>query len=216
MRSRFDQEIRVAGNRAAQRFAKANRRKAVVAEKRKAEQRATTLVERVRRAAATPVRHCLVTAGLLEGGMGTLILARGATALDLEVGIFLLDTFCIGVKDALFRSMQRDDFETYMAAVEDAAPLEPIDPAPARKLLRDLVAWAGLMEFRPPLDLPAIEALFGDTDPDASDQTFTVGHEGQPLYIPGPSESPALIARRLAAIRHRFGDGAVKLSLPPE
>lgn len=46
-------------NIAARRAAKANRRKAIVAEKRKAEMFAGALTERIRRAAIAPIRHCL-------------------------------------------------------------------------------------------------------------------------------------------------------------
>ena len=64
-------------NMAARRGAKANRRKAIVAQKRKAAALGETLAGRVARAAATPILHCLLTHNMFESGMGNLVLVRG-------------------------------------------------------------------------------------------------------------------------------------------
>jgi hypothetical protein len=46
-----------------------------------------------------------------------------------------------------------------------------------------------------------VERLFGDVDCDASDAAFLFGREGQPLYVPGPRESPAQIRHRIEQLR---------------
>jgi hypothetical protein len=61
----------MATNMALKRAAKANRRKAVVAEKRKLELCNDTLTARVLRAAHAPIRHCLVPETLFDAGIGT-------------------------------------------------------------------------------------------------------------------------------------------------
>src|SRR4051794_13626298 len=110
----------MATNMALKRAAKANRRKAVVAEKRKSELLAATLPEQVRRAAGNPIQYCLLSEGLLECGMGTLLLARGITPTgDLKAGVFLLDTFCRGIKDVIFRSMTGEDLEGFIEAMAE-------------------------------------------------------------------------------------------------
>src|SRR6266702_2912885 len=106
----------MASNMAAKRAAKANGRKAIVAEKRKAEMFTDTLAERVRRAARAPIRHCLLTDRLFEHGIGTLILTRGATPEYLTMGMFLVDVFCLGIKDAALRTIAGSAFDDYIAA----------------------------------------------------------------------------------------------------
>ena len=64
---------------AARRGARDQRRKAVVAQKRKAEIEASSASGQVRLAVAHPIQHCLLSEGLFETGMGILVLARGAT-----------------------------------------------------------------------------------------------------------------------------------------
>lgn len=196
-------------NMALKRFKKAQRRKQQVAEKRKAEALGGSLPMRVRKAAQAPIACCLLTASLFEGGMGTLTLARGHG--HFAVGSFLLDVWCLGIKDVMFKSVDADALDVMVAALGASAPTETVDPSYARKLLRELAAWSQSIGFAPPVDFALVEALFGDVDANASDATFQFGHEGKPYYIPGPSESPALIQRRIEQLRRNLGDDGFAL-----
>ena len=198
-------------NIAARRAAKANRRKAIVAEKRKAEMFAGALTERIRRAAIAPIRHCLLPEALFETGIGTLILARGTTADQLAMGAFLIDVWCLEVKDALFQSVDAQDFEMYVDATDATQPLVRVEPSHARKLLRDVAVWADSIGFPPHPDFAAVERLFGDVCADSCDAVFQFGRDGRPFYLPGPSESPVQVRRRVAQLRARFGDGCREL-----
>ncbi|MGP0092597.1 MAG: hypothetical protein ACLPKB_22050 [Xanthobacteraceae bacterium] len=188
-------------NIAARRAAKALRRKAVVAEKRKAEALATTLPERVRRAAGLPIQHCLLSDRLFEMGAGVFVLARGRTSDHLTVGIFFLDVFCLGVKDAAFVEIDGDQFEMRMQAM----PSTPVDPAYGRKLVRDLAAWAGSIGFPTHRDFAAVERLFGEVKPETCDVAFLFGREGKPFYISSPSDSLSQTSRRVEQLQERLG-----------
>ena len=159
----------MAVNMALKRARKAQRRKQVVAEKQRAETVQTGLPARVLRAAQAPIQHCLLTEGLFEAGMGTLILARGATPHLLASGVFLLDVFCLGIKDVMFESLERDELARYVEATDAGSPLVSITPSDARKLLRGLAAWSHSIGFPPHRDFAAVERLFGDVNADADD-----------------------------------------------
>jgi hypothetical protein len=173
----------MASNMALKRAAKANRRKAMVAEKRKLELLNDTPTAKVLRAAQAPIQHCLVPETLFDNGMGTVILARGNTPHHLTVGVFLVDTWCLGVKDTFLRSVDAEDFEMMIAGLDQTTPMASVDPSYARKLLRDVAAWAASIGFAPHRDFAAIERLFGDVSADASHATFQFGREGKPLYV---------------------------------
>jgi hypothetical protein len=193
-------------NIASRRFRKAVRRKAQVAEKRRLEKLDGTLPARVGRALATPIRHCLLHASLFEGGIGTLIVARGATTAQLAVGSFLLDAYCLGIKDVMYQPLDAEEFAYFVESLEIGSPLTPVDPAYARKLLRDLAAWAEAIGFAPHPGFSAVELVLGDVNADASDATFRFGRDGRPCYMPGPMDSPSLIRSRIEQLRKRFGD----------
>lgn len=203
-----------ASNLAARRAAKANRRKAVVARKRKAEMAGGSVAGQVARAAALPIRCCLYTERLFETGVGTVLLARGNKVGPLAVAGFLLDTFCLGVKDVLFREMADYQLEHYRDMLGQATPLVPVDPCYARKLLRDLTRWSGSLGFQPPREFVTVERLFGNTDPQACDATFEFGMSGKPLYVPGPSETMAVSRQHIEQLRDQLGVGGFDFVFP--
>lgn len=194
----------MATNIALKRARKANHRKTVLADKRKAEGLDTTLAVRVLRAAQAPLRHCLVQDGLFERGIGTLVLARG-TGRSLAAGLFLADVFCLGIKEAFFRNADADQLDLYLSGTASGAAFALVDPSYARRLLRETARWAESIGFPPHRDFAVVERLFLDVDADASDATFAFGAEGKPFYMPGPSEPAALVRRRMEHLRNRFG-----------
>jgi hypothetical protein len=196
----------MATNMAVKRARKAQRRKQVVAQKRRAEALEASLPARVLRASHAPVQHCFLTESVFEIGMGTLVLARGVTPHYFALSTFLVDVFCLGIKDVMFDSVDSEVLERYLAATEAVSPMVSVDPSYARKLLRDLAAWSQSIGFVPHHDFAAVERIFGDVSADASDAVFRFGCAGKPVYIPGPNDTAPLIQRRVAQLRKYLGD----------
>jgi hypothetical protein len=196
----------MATNMALKRARKAQRRKQVVAQKRRAEVLEASLPARVLRAAQAPIQHCLLTESVFDVGMGTLVLARGATPHHVALSSFLIDTFCLGIKDVMFESVDSEVFEMYMDATDAGSPIVSVDPSYARKLLRDLAAWSQSIGFAPHRDFAAVERMFGDVSADASDAVFRFGRDGKPVYIPGPNDTAPLIQRRIEQLQKHLGD----------
>jgi hypothetical protein len=170
-------------NIAARRGAKNQRRKAVVAQKRKMEMDAGSISGQVRLAAAEPVQHCLLSGSLFDVGMGTLVLARGATPYSVTMVVFLLDTMGTGVKDVFMRAVSGREFDEYVDQMSFTAPMTPIDPGAARKLLRDLVAGAREVGFAPHRDYPRLEPIFGGIKPAAREIEALLDDGDAPLLI---------------------------------
>jgi hypothetical protein len=196
----------MATNMALKRGRKAQRRKQVVAQKRRAEALDAGLPARVLRAAEAPIQHCLLSADLFELGIGTVIMARGLTRHHLAVGIFLLDVFCLGIKDAMFKSLESDELAMYVEATNAGSPPVSLQPSDARKLLRDLAAWSQSIGFVPHRDFATVERIFGDVSAAESEADFPFGRDGKPVYIPGPFESATLVRRRVEQLQKHLGD----------
>ena len=194
-------------NMAQKRAAKANRRKTIVAQKRKVEVLEGSLGERVARAAIAPIRYCLVADTIFSQGVGTVVLVRGAAGATLSMASFLVDAWCLGIKDAYFRSVSAEEFEMLLRRMKRSSRWHPSDPSYARKLLREAAAWAATLGFAPHRDFAAAERLFGDVDADASDATFTFGREGKPFYMSGPNDTPAQSRQRMAQLTKAVGAG---------
>ena len=200
------------GRNPQRRHAKAVRRKNLLAERRRGGMTGTrgTLAEEVRRATAAPLHSCLVQNAIFESGIGMVILTRKTSRHKLALASFLVDSYCLGVKDAFFREADEAEMEELIDGLETTAPFEAVDPSYARKLLRDAVAYARSLGLAPAADYAAIEPLFGDAAADACDVQFEFGFEGKPLYVPGPINSPTEIRRQIDHLRRRLGaDGFV-------
>jgi hypothetical protein len=196
----------MAMNMAVKRARKAQRRKQVVAEKRRAEALDAGLPARVLRAAGAPIQHCFLSADLFEIGIGTMILARGVTRHHLAVGVFLLDVFCLGIKDAMFKSLESDELAIYLEKTSAGSPPVSLQPSDARKLLRDLAAWSQSIGFMPHRDFTAVERIFGDISANESEADFPFGRDGKPVYIPGPFESATVVRRRVEQLKKHLGE----------
>jgi hypothetical protein len=163
-----------------------------------------SLPARVLRAAHVPSQHCFLTESVFETGMGTLVVARGATPHHVALGSFLI--FCLGIKDVMFESVESEVFEMYMEAMDALSPVVSVDPSYARKLLRDLAAWSQSIGFAPHRDFVVVERMFGEVSADASDAVFRFGRDGKPVYIPGPYDTAPLIRRRIEQLQKYLGD----------
>ncbi len=162
-------------NLAARRGAANQRRKAIVAQKRKQEATGSGASALVRSAQRMPIQHCLLAREIWDVGMGVLLVARGETPYRLTLAMFLLDTFTLGVKDVFVRSLSDAEFTEYRRHMSMTTTLEPADPADARKLLHDLVAWSRMNGFPPHRDYEKIEPIFGSVDVGAGDRRYTFG-----------------------------------------
>jgi hypothetical protein len=196
----------MATNMALKRARKAQRRKQVVAQKRRAEALEASLPARVLRAADAPIQHCFLTESVFDLGIGTLVLARGASPYRVALSSFLIDVYCLGIKEVMFESVDNDFFEMYMDATDAGSPMVSVDPGYARKLLRDLAVWSQSIGFAPHRDFAVVERIFGDASADTSDAVFQFGRDGKPVYIPGPNDTAALIRRRLEQLQKYLGN----------
>ena len=194
----------MAVNIALKRARKAAHRKQVVAQKRRVELLEAGLPARVSRAAAAPIQHCFLTKSVFEEGIGSLILARGFASL--HMGSFLLDTFCLGIKDVVFKQMDAEDFEMYVDVFDATSAMTSVSPSYARKLLRELAAWSQTIGFAPHREFATVERIFGDVDADASDAAFRFGLDGKPFYIPGPLDTDFIIRQQIERLRKSVGE----------
>jgi hypothetical protein len=203
---------------ARRREAKAKRRKERLAERRRQAHAESggSLASRVGRLALAPIERCLLQGELFELGIGAMVLARGTPATGLTMTSFLLDVFCLGVKDVTLRQIEASELDEYVEVMAMESPLTDVDPAYARKLLRDAVAYGRSLGFEPPRDFKAAELLFGDVSADACDARFEFGCDGKPYYVPGPTDTPAQVRRRLEQLRRSVGEDGFDFAVEGE
>jgi hypothetical protein len=198
--------------------ARAARRKAVVAEKKKLAILESSSDGRIKLAAKGPIVRCTMPTGLFEVGMGLILVARRVPSGLLGCGFFLLDVFCLGVKDVFYAEMDTHELKTRMDQ-QYRDGFKDIDLACARKLVRDAAAYAAALGLPAADSTPTVEAIFGDVDANACTETFTFGKDGKPFYVAGPYDSPArtrAVMQALEKSRPGNWDYMVPVGVPVE
>ncbi len=157
-------------------------------------------------AVVSPIHECLISDTLFEQGIGHLYFTRLMPDGRISAGIFLVDVFCLGVKDAFFRIIEKFEYESRIKNRSGPERLVPVSPAYLRKLVEGAVAYARDLGFEPHRDYAEARQIFGDQETDSCTQEFMYGHEGKPLYISGPFESQARAKAIVEQLRQRKGE----------
>jgi hypothetical protein len=147
------------------------------------------------------------SADLFDSGYGYLVLSRSKADGRVEAGLFLLDVFCLGVKDAGFHHFH--SIAEYQEGLidrlfPDGNPVR-MTPEAARKLTEGAVSYAKGLGFSPAANYKKASRVFGGITAANCDEQFVFGKNGKPLYAQGPSESPARVERILRALEARCG-----------
>jgi len=141
-----------------------------------------------------------------EGSIAQIIVARIRDNGRAEIGFFLVDQWCLGVKDAFLHD---DSSESELhELLRDRLPedfRERLHPACAKKMIEGAVAYAETLGIDPARDYrKAKRVLTGLTSADCT-ETFTYGRDGKPFYCEGPNDTPERTERVLALLEKRLG-----------
>jgi hypothetical protein len=153
--------------------------------------------------------EALRSAKLFDSGCGYLVVGRFKADGRVEAGFFLLDVFCLGVKDAGFHRFNSvaDYQESLLDRLfRDEEPVR-MTPTAARKLAEEAVSYARGLGFSPGVDYKKASRVFGGITTADCHEEFVFGKDGKPFYIQGPSDPPARAERILHVLEARCGEG---------
>ncbi len=167
---------------------------------------------RLRHAEKWPIVHALVAAQLWKDGMGYLAIARQEAEGRLVYGAYLVDAFCLGVKNAFWGAGTPGDFKKLIERMEERQTMIPIAPACLVRIVEGAVEYAQSFGFPPHSDYRHAAMLLAGIDPNACTQQFTFGREGKPFYIQGPNESPAVVSAIMQRVQEAGGHFIVRAS----
>lgn len=144
---------------------------------------------------------------LIQRGFGQVTVARFKTSGEVEAGVFLVDTYCLGVKNAFFSRLWHTEYEQrLLGSMDDHGGRQAIEPACARKLVEGAVAYARSHGIEPHPDYKQGARVFGGIDPAGCPRQFVYGQDGKPLFISSPNDSPEFIDRVLTLLTRRLGE----------
>ena len=180
-------------------------KKAAERKARQAERKSLVTGGSAKLAAQFPIGDCLAPIGLFEEGIGTVVLTRLLPGGEIAVAGFLVDTYCLGAKNALYRVLSLAEYDYYRGQIEAQTPLGRVHPSCLRKLVEGAVRYARDLGFPPHPDYARAAQLFGDIDAAACPVRYVYGKGGQPFYVSGPNESAAQSRKIIDTLARRLG-----------
>ena len=168
---------------------------------------AGAMAPQIATAANSPIYESLVPAKLFELGMGNLVFSRSLPDGRIALAVFLLDVFCLGVKNAFFAIVAREEYAKRRSSWLTVESLQPMQPACFRKLVEGGVAYAHELGFSPHVDYDVASQIFGDVQATACPTHFEYGRDGKPFYISGPHETATQVRAIFEQLQRRLGPG---------
>ena len=148
---------------------------------------------------------CLMSAEIQEMGIGYVVVARRKSAQTIRCVSFVVDVFCLGVKDCLFQKCSEMNYGFIKENLEEASKLIPVAPSYAKKFLDGAVAYAKEIGFDPHPDFQRYFNSLSDVDSFECKDMFSYGKDGKPLYVQGPNDSPTKVKRIMKTLEDKMG-----------
>jgi hypothetical protein len=135
--------------------------------------------------------------GDIDRGLGMVLIAREARYNQIKVCSYLLDVWCLGVKDAMpSRTVDRKSYQEVAESLFHLFPGKPqeITLAAAQGIIFSACEYAESLGFKPHRDFEEARSHIGEWD-----RTIRIecGHNGKPFYVSGPYDNPQKIIETL-------------------
>jgi hypothetical protein len=167
---------------------------------------------RLRTAEKWPVLTAFAASELWKEGIGYLAIARQEPEGQLAIAAFLVDAYCLGVKNAFWQISTRAEFEQLIERMEKTQNMRSIAPACLVRIVTGAVEYARSFGFPPHPDYRHASLLLEGIDPSTCPEHFTFGRDGRPFYIQGPNESLTQATAIAERIRDAGGHFLVAVS----
>ena len=162
-----------------------------------------------------PLHECLVTKDWQqEGNIVQILVARRSPSGQIAAGTFLVDLGCLGVKSA-FASLfdtRREYEQKLRARITSQQEMIKAEVNLVAKIIREAIAYAKDLGFKPDPDYRDAMLVLGDADPDACDVPIPLGgRDGKPFYIAGPYDN---VDRIMAKLMRKLGPDGFTYLIP--
>lgn len=137
------------------------------------------------RARSLPVERCYITANWQEAGIATIAVARRHTNGHFTIGTYLVDLYCLGVKDTLYYfNVGINDLDKIVEKSESLGMgMKPCDYAVAHNVIYGAVEFAEEYGFKPHKEFSVTKFILEEDDERVELIEYEFGKEGKPCVI---------------------------------
>jgi len=166
--------------------------------------------ELFRRASEFAVHESRVSANWQTAGLAEVLVVRRATNLKYVVGVYLVDDFCLGLKNTLARATF--NYEDIQAMERGFHRMKEISYEDARSIILGAVEYARRLGFEPHEDWTLSGPIVEAGKP--YKKKFTFGKDGKPFYIQRPHDDVRKTMEKLGPLIKEKKAGYVCVTRP--
>lgn len=167
----------------------------------KSHQSATTSPESILRAAHTfPIVECWISEGWQGGGSGLveILLARQQPNGRICCGSYLIDQFCLGVKDTFAKvNVSPERYQERRNSMSSRQKLAECSIELAHQMVYASIDYAAQFGFKPHSDWTESQYMLEPRGELEEPYHLTFGKDGKPFFISGPYDDTKKIIKQL-------------------
>jgi hypothetical protein len=148
-----------------------------------------------------PILQCWISSGWddeEQSGLVQVLVAREQPDQGIVFAKYLIDIFCLGLKDAMCNAgIPRSEFRQMLGQLFIGTEVEACSPELAHQMVYESIAYAAQFGFKPHSDFKLAKNLL---EPQGSLDTpykLTFGKDGKPFFINGPYDDVDAILAKL-------------------
>lgn len=135
-----------------------------------------------------PIYECWVPGDLFEKGLGIVVLSRINERGSIAVASYLIDPYCLGVKDCSSRLVEFNEYQDLIEQLRRGCEVMAVTPNYVKTLIVQAVDYAKDLGFKPHADFSKAGKMLNGISLDPTLE-FVFGKNGKPTYVQGGLES---------------------------
>jgi len=156
------------------------------------------------RARNLPIGDCYINESWKEKGFATIIISRDHVNGNFTFGVYLVDLYCLGVKDTFYDFNQYDKFIELVDKFNGNERMLEIDYTLAHNIIYGAVAFAEDLGFKPHKNFEIAQYLLEEDDERTELIDVEFGLNGKPAIFKWKEAHPANI---IATLERNVGNG---------
>lgn len=151
-----------------------------------------------------PLGKCYVNSDWREAGMADVAVIRVRPSGNIVMGLFLVDTFCLGVKAALYRTNMTDyEFDDFLQQYGSRFDIEEISYEEAHNIIYGAISFAEEAGIEPCKDFDTASYILEEDTEDVPLIEYEFGRDGKHFLIVGPNGIERMY---IPMLQERLGD----------
>lgn len=155
-----------------------------------------------------PIYECLVNKDWKESGFANLIVARSHTTGNITACMYLVDLYCLGVKETHYVfNMPKAEYKERLVENSDDFYM-PVSYELAHNIIFAAIEFAENFDFKPDKSFSSTTKFLLEEDTDEVELIeIECGKNGKPFFISSPDDDKAKIKRIVAQLEKTAGPG---------